>query len=119
MYSPAVLDHFEHPRNTGELAEATVCVTTENPACGDIMQLALHLDNGVVKAARFRTRGCVAAIACGSALTELIQGKTLDQAQRINADELRNLLQGLPEASYHASHLAIDALGAALNALKS
>jgi nitrogen fixation NifU-like protein len=119
MYSPTVLDHFEHPRNAGELSGATVSVKTENPACGDIMQLALVIDDGVITEARFRTRGCVAAIACGSALTESIQGKSLDQARAIDADEIRKMLGGLPEGSTHASHLAIEALRAALAALKT
>src|SRR3954468_23702514 len=119
MYSPAVLEHFEHPRNSGELADATVSVTTENPACGDIMQLSLRLEGGVITAARFRTKGCVAAIACASALTELIQGKTLEHAQSIEADELKSFLGALPPASSHASHLVIDALRIAIARSKS
>jgi nitrogen fixation NifU-like protein len=114
MYSAEVLDHFEHPRHSGELPDASVLVRTENPACGDIMQLALKSEHGKITAARFRTRGCVAAIACGSVLTELIHGKTIAEAQAIERNQIIETVGGLPRESLHASHLAMDALAAAL-----
>lgn len=117
MYSAAVLDHFKNPRNVGELAKATASVEVSNPACGDIMQLAVRMEEGRVVEARFKTRGCVAAIACGSLLTEMIRGKTLDQLRAITYQEISDALGGLPPATLHASQLACDALGATLAAL--
>jgi nitrogen fixation NifU-like protein len=119
MFSAAVLDHFEHPRHSGDLPDASVTVRAENPACGDIMQLALKIENGKVTAARFRTRGCVASIACGSLVTELIHGKTLAEANAITRQQIVEAVGGLPRESLHASHLAMDALAAALNEFQS
>jgi NifU-like protein involved in Fe-S cluster formation len=119
MYSAAVLDHFEHPRHSGDLPDATVSVRVENPACGDIMQLALKVEEGIVTAARFRTRGCVASIACSSAITELIYGKSIAEVRKIEREQLLTSLGGLPRESLHASHLAMDAVAAALLKLKN
>ena len=117
MYSPQVLDHFEHPRNTGQLPDASICVQVENPACGDVLELALRLEDGTITGARFRARGCVAAVACASKLTESVLGKTSAQASLLNRETLIESLGGLPEGSAHASHLALDALSAALKQL--
>ena len=114
MYSAAVLDHFEHPRNAGDLPDATVSVQVENPACGDMMQLSIKVEDGVISSARFRTRGCVASIACSSMITELIRGKSIEEAGNIERQEIVGALGGLPRESLHASHLAMDALTAAL-----
>lgn len=114
MYSPELLDHFEHPRNTGELEAPDVVVETENPACGDIMRLTLKVSDGRIEEVRYKTRGCVASIACGSALTELIAGKSLQQAEAITREALLAKIGGLQTESVHASHLAIDCLKAAL-----
>lgn len=114
MYSPELLDHFEHPRNVGELKDADVVIETENPACGDIMRLMLKCSAGTIAEARYKTRGCVAAIACGSALTEMIAGKSLREAEAITREALLNKIGGLQNESMHASHLAIDCLRAAL-----
>lgn len=114
MYSPQVLDHFEHPRNTGEISNPDATVQLENPACGDILKLTLRVAHGRIAEIRFRAKGCVPAMACGSLLTELVQGKTLDEARRLRREELVRAIGGLPEASGHASHLAMDALAAAL-----
>ena len=119
MYSAKLLDHFEHPRNVGEIADADASVRVENPACGDIMQLTLKLDAGRIAQARYRTRGCVAAIACGSALTELLIGLTPAEAVMLKRDAVVAAVGGLPNESTHASHLAIDALKAALAKLSS
>jgi len=114
MYSATVLDHFEHPRNAGDLPDATASVRVENPACGDIMQLSIKVEGGIITSARFRTRGCVASIACSSMITELIQGKSIGEVGKIAPHRLLKALGGLPRESQHASHLAIDALAAAL-----
>jgi len=118
MYSPQLLDHFEHPRNAGEVENPDVSVQLENPACGDILKLSLKVAQGRITEIRFRCKGCVPAMACASALTDLVKGKTLDEARRLRRHELVTILGGLPEASTHASHLALDALAAALNQLK-
>jgi len=114
MYSPELLDHFEHPRNVGELEKPDVLAETENPACGDIMRLTLKLTDGKIEEVRYKTRGCVASIACGSALTELIAGKSLQQAETVTREALLGRIGGLQNESMHASHLAIDCLKAAL-----
>ena len=119
MYSAKVLDHFEHPRNAGELEGATASAQVENPGCGDVLQLALRMDGDRIEEVRYRAKGCVPAIACGSALTELISGKTIADARKLRHIELVMALGGLPTASLHASHLAIDALAKALNQLPS
>lgn len=118
MYSPQVLDHFEHPRNVGELADASAVAQVENPACGDVMKLWLRVEGDRIVDVRFRAKGCVPAIACGSALSEMIAGRTINQARAVRRIELVLKLAGLPQASLHASHLAIDALAAALNQLR-
>jgi nitrogen fixation NifU-like protein len=119
VYSEKLLDHFEHPRNVGEISGADASVRVENPACGDIMQLTLKLTDGHITEARYRTRGCVAAIACGSALTEILIGLTLAEAAALKPDALVGAVGGLPNASTHASHLAMDALHAALKQIRS
>jgi len=118
MYSVQVLEHFEHPRNAGTVAGADASVRVENPACGDVMELSAKLDGRRIEEIRFRAKGCVAATACGSALTELARGKTVDEAQRLSREELLRAVGGLPQASEHASHLAMDALGALLSQIE-
>lgn len=113
-YSAKVLDHFQHPRNVGELEGADAQARVENPACGDIMDLAIKLADGRIREARFRARGCVAAIAAGSCLTEMVKGRSIAEARAIKREELLKELGGLPNASIHASHLAMDALAAVL-----
>jgi nitrogen fixation protein NifU and related proteins len=115
MYSAQVLDHFEHPRNVGELDGATAVAQVENPACGDVMKLWLRVEERLIVEVRFRAKGCVPAIACGSALTEMIAGRTLSEARAVRRIELVMKLGGLPTASLHASHLAIDVLGKTLS----
>jgi nitrogen fixation NifU-like protein len=117
-YSEKVLDHFQHPRNTGDLPNADAEVRIENPACGDIMTLAVRLSDGKIDQVRYRTRGCVASIAAGSCLTELIHGKSLAEAAALQREQLLEALGGLPNASGHAAHLALDALAAVIDKLK-
>ena len=118
MYSPQVLDHFEHPRNAGAVAAPDASVQIENPACGDVLQLTVKVVGGRIEEIRFRARGCVASMACASALTELVRGSTVDEARALGREELVRAVGGLPSASLHASHLAMDALKAALDKLQ-
>jgi len=119
MFAPELLDHFRNPRNVGELADADASARVENPACGDIMQLMLKVRAGRIDDVRFRTRGCVAAIACGSLLTELLHGSSLDSARALERNQLVAGVGGLSNESMHASHLAMDALRAALAQVKA
>lgn len=117
MYSAQVLDHFEHPRNAGEIADPDSAAEIENPACGDVLRLTLKLNGERVSDIRFKAKGCVPSIACASAMTELVQGKTISEANDLRRDMLIQALGGLPQASTHAAQLALDALSAALRAL--
>jgi len=117
IYSEKVLDHFQHPRNVGDLAEADARARVENPVCGDIMDLAVKLCGDRIGEVRFRTRGCVPSIAAGSCLTEMIKGRSLPEARTIKREQIVQALDGLPNASMHASHLAIDALEQVLKKL--
>ena len=114
MYSPQVLDHFEHPRNAGTVADADVSARIENPACGDVLELTVKVAGGRIAEIRFKAKGCVAAMACGSAVTELVSGRTVAEARKLTRDELVHAAGGLPATSTHASHLAIDTLAAVL-----
>jgi nitrogen fixation protein NifU and related proteins len=114
MYSKQVLDHFEHPRFAGELKNATVCIDVENPACGDRLRLALRIEGERIVDARFKAKGCVPSMACASRLAEMVTGLDLGTARNLEREELVESLGGLPEASDHAGHLAIDALREAL-----
>ncbi len=117
MYSPQLIEHFERPRNVGELPDADARAQVENPACGDIMLLTLKLTDGRISEARYRTKGCVASIACGSLLTEWLRGKSLDEARALRREAVVRAVGGLPSESLHASHLVMDALQAALKKL--
>ena len=114
MYSAQVLDHFENPRNTGDLADADATAEMENPVCGDVVRLSLRISGERIVEARFKAKGCVASIACASAMTEGIAGKTLAEARSVSREEISVQLGGLPQASDHAAQLAIDVLCAAL-----
>ena len=114
MYSNAVLDHFQHPRNSGDLPGAIAIVEVSNPVCGDILRLAVIVSGGRIAEARFLTRGCVTAIAASSLLTELLRGRTPAEARAITPEQISLGLGGLPPATYHAAQLAADALAAVL-----
>ena len=116
-YSAQVLEHFEHPRNVGELAQPAAEVRLEHPVCGDVMRLAVKMADGRIDEVRYQTRGCVASIAAGSCLTEMMQGKSLAEASTLKREDLEQALGGLTNASMHASHLAMDALDAVLKKL--
>jgi nitrogen fixation NifU-like protein len=122
VYSAELLDHFQNPRNAGEVECPDRIARLENPACGDILELTVRLEGDKpegtrVADIRFRAKGCVPAMACGSAITELIKGKTLDEARHVSREELIQKVGGLPHASMHASHLAMDTLAALLRGL--
>ncbi len=85
MYSEQVLDHFQNPRNVTEIGKADAVAEIENPACGDVLWLALKLNAGRIAQVQFKAKGCVAAIACGSAMTELVNGKSLEDARKLSA----------------------------------
>jgi nitrogen fixation protein NifU and related proteins len=119
VYSAELLDHFEHPRNAGEVESPDRIARLENPVCGDVLELTVRVEGGErggnrIVDIRFRAKGCVPAMACGSAITELAKGKNVDEARKISREELIQKVGGLPQASAHASHLAVDTLAALL-----
>jgi nitrogen fixation protein NifU and related proteins len=119
MYSAQLLDHFQKPRNAGEISGADAGAEIENPACGDLLRLTLKIESKRITEARFKAKGCVAAIACGSVLTELVIGKTLSEARDLRREQIDCALGGLPQASTHAAQLAIDTLSAALGGFRT
>jgi nitrogen fixation protein NifU and related proteins len=115
MYSARLLDHFQHPRNAGEIADADVTAHAENPVCGDVLRLTAKTSAGKISSMRFKAKGCVASIACASALTELVEGKSIDVAAKLGKEDIVTAVGGLPEASNHAAQLALDALSSVLH----
>ena len=118
VYSTQLLDHFQNPRNAGEVPNPEAAAEIENPACGDVLRLTLRVVAGRIAEARFKAKGCVPAMACGSALTELVVGKTPPEARRLRRGDVTAAVGGVPQASAHAAQLALDALAAALKQLK-
>jgi nitrogen fixation protein NifU and related proteins len=118
MYSAQLLDHFQNPRNAGEITEADATADVENPACGDVLRLTLKRSEGKIAHMRFKAKGCVASIACASALTELVEGKSLEEARKLRQEDIAAAVGGLPPGSNHAAHLAIDALLMALRRIE-
>jgi nitrogen fixation NifU-like protein len=112
MYSDAVLDHFQNPRNPGKLDAPSASISVENPVCGDILELSARMEAGRIAEARFRTRGCVTALACSSLLTEMLRGKTPAEAGGITSEQISDALGGLPPATLHGAQLARDAVQA-------
>ncbi len=115
MYSEAFLDHFKNPRNVGDLPSPAVTVQIENPVCGDILRLAARFENGRVAEVRYKVRGCTAAIASGSALTEWMQGKTRAELATLNKDMIETAVGGLIPESKHAAVLCLDGVKKLLN----
>ncbi|MBV8476460.1 MAG: iron-sulfur cluster assembly scaffold protein [Acidobacteria bacterium] len=119
MFSAQLLDHFQNPRNAGELENADAVAQLENPGCGDVVRLSLKLVDGRSLEVRFKAKGCVAAMACASAVAALAHGKTLREARALSRDDVLKAVGGLSEASVHASYLAIEVLSNALQQLSS
>ena len=116
MYNERLLDHFQNPRNVGELAPPAVTVRVENPACGDLLHLSARWEAGRVAEARYRIRGCTASIAAGSALTEWLAGRTTTELSALQAGTVAEWLGGLPNASQHVGTLCVDGVKALLRA---
>jgi nitrogen fixation NifU-like protein len=114
MYTEKVMDHFENPRNVGEIPDADGVGQVGNPTCGDIMKIYLKVDNGIIKDIKFKTFGCGAAIATSSMVTEMAKGKTIDEALQLSNKAVAEALGGLPPKKMHCSNLAADALHAAI-----
>ncbi len=115
MYSDKVMDHFSNPRNVGEIEEPSGVGTVGNAKCGDIMRMYLDIDDqGVIREAKFKTFGCGAAIATSSMATELVKGKTVQEAQEVTNKAVMEALDGLPPVKVHCSLLAEEAIHAAL-----
>lgn len=114
MYSPQLLDHFQNPRNAGDLPGADSTVEIENPVCGDVIRLSVKIRSGRITDIRFKAKGCVPSMACASAMTELAAGKTVAEAISLGRASLIAAVGGLPQASAHAAQIALDALMAAL-----
>ena len=112
MYSERLLDHFQNPHNVGELEEADLRVEVSNPICGDILRLTANLTGGRIGEVTYRTRGCTASIAVGSALTELLVGKSAPEALAIERDVIEAAVGGLSNESKHAAVLAVDGVRA-------
>jgi len=114
MYSDKVMDHFMHPRNVGEMEDPSCTGTVGNAKCGDIMKIYLKVEDGIIKDAKFKTFGCGSAIATSSMATEMIIGKTLEEALTLSNKAVAEALDGLPANKMHCSLLAEQAVKAAI-----
>lgn len=114
MYSEQVMDHFENPRNVGSLEGANGIASVGNAKCGDIMKMYLLVEDNIIKDVRFKTFGCGAAIATSSMATEMVKGKTLEEARKLSNKAVTEALGGLPPAKMHCSVLAEEAIQAAI-----
>jgi nitrogen fixation NifU-like protein len=114
IYTDKVMDHFQNPRNVGEIADADGVGTVGNAACGDIMKIFIKIEGDRIVDAKFKTFGCGAAIATSSICTEMVKGKTIQEALAMTREEVADALGGLPPVKMHCSNLAADALHAAI-----
>ncbi len=114
MYSDQVMDHFENPRNVGEIEDANGVGTVGNAKCGDIMRMYLKVENDVIVDVKFKTFGCGAAIATSSMATEMVKGKTIGEALKLTNQAVADALGGLPPVKMHCSMLAEEAIRAAI-----
>ncbi len=114
MYNEKIMDHFMHPRNVGEIEDADGVGEVGNPQCGDIMKIYLTIEDDVIVDVKFKTFGCAAAIATSSMATELVKGKTIDEALKITNKAVAEALDGLPPIKMHCSVLAEQAIKAAI-----
>lgn len=113
-YNEKVIEHYSNPRNVGEIENASGVGEVGNPVCGDIMKMYLQIENGIIKDVKFKTFGCGAAIATSSISTEMIKGKTVDEALKLNNKDVVNELGGLPPVKLHCSVLAEEAIRTAI-----
>jgi len=118
MYSEKVMDHFANPRNVGEIPDASGTGTVGNAKCGDIMKMDIKVENGVIVDVKFKTFGCGAAIATSSMATEMVKGKTLEEALALTNKAVAEALDGLPPVKMHCSVLAEEAIHAAIQDYK-
>ena len=118
MYSEKLMDHFTNPRNVGEIPQADGVGEEGNPTCGDVMKITIKVENGRITDAKFRTFGCGAAIAVSSMVTEMVKGKTLEEAMSITKEAVADALGGLPPQKMHCSNLGADALRLAIEDYK-
>ena len=115
MYSEKVMDHFSNPRNVGEIEDASGTGTVGNAKCGDIMKMDIKVENGIITDVKFKTFGCGAAIATSSMATEMVKGKTIDEALKLTNKAVAEALDGLPPVKMHCSMLAEQAIHAAID----
>ena len=114
MYTEKVMDHFSNPRNIGEIENADGIGEVGNPVCGDMMSFYINVQDDKIADIKFKTFGCVAAIAVSSMVTEMAMGKTLDEAKKITKKSVAESLDGLPKEKMHCSNLGADALAKAI-----
>jgi len=119
MYSERVMDHFTNPRNVGDMEDADGVGIEGNPTCGDAMKIYIRVRDGKIVDAKFKTFGCGAAIAVSSMVTEMVKGKTLDEALAISKEAVAQELGGLPPQKMHCSNLGADALKKAIEDYRS
>jgi len=117
-YSSQFKDHLAHPRNAGELPDATAVADEKNPVCGDRLRLSLIIKDDRIETARYLAYGCPPTLVCGSVLTELITGKTTAEAKQLTRADLLDAIGGLPSRKHHAASLAIETLTSALGPQK-
>lgn len=114
MYNETVMDHFENPRNTGEIVDADGIGKVGNPNCGDVMMMYIKIEDGKIADVKYKTFGCAAAIATSSAASELLIGKTVEEAEQLTKMDIVEYVNGLPEAKIACSTIAPDAIRAAI-----
>jgi NifU-like protein involved in Fe-S cluster formation len=119
MYTDILLSHFKNPHNSGNLSAPSASVEATNPVCGDVLRLEIQIEETQIVAARFKAQGCVAAIAAGSLLTDLLTGKSLADAGRISAEDISEALGTLPPAMFHAAQLCKTAVSEVLRNFRS
>ncbi|BDF71702.1 iron-sulfur cluster assembly scaffold protein [Oscillospiraceae bacterium] len=115
MYSEKVMDHFSNPRNVGEVEDPNAVGQVGNPKCGDIMKITMKIEDGVIEDVKFKTFGCGAAVATSSMATELVKGKTVEEALALTNSAVAEALDGLPSQKLHCSVLAEEAIKSAIS----
>lgn len=115
QYSDKVIDHFKNPRNQGSLENPDAVGEMGNPTCGDVMKIYLEIKDNIIEDIKFETLGCAAAISVSSVMTEIVKGKSLEEAEKLTKDEVVDALGGLPQMKIHCSMLGLDTLKKAIN----